>query len=73
MYELKYVLAQVCKQHPGEVVTAALFPPKDFLILMDEKAKEFREFIVKKLEREIQESRRKNYMNLVLRYTNEYN
>ena len=30
-------------------MTAALFPPKDFLILMDEKVKEFRELIVKKV------------------------
>ena len=42
MFDKNYVVSQICKQNPKEVVTAALFPPKDFLDLMDQQIEEFR-------------------------------
>ena len=43
MWLHKYVVGQICKQFPAEVVTAALFTQRDFLHLMDEKLRNFRE------------------------------
>ena len=45
MYELKYVLAQLCKQHPTEVVTAALLHPSDFVELLERSHTEFRQLL----------------------------
>ena len=45
MFDKNYVVSQICKQHPSEVATAALFPPKDFLDLMDILVEDFRKLM----------------------------